>query len=154
MRLTVVSHSCVVDTNQQFFAALKELGVVLQLIVPAQWRSDLTGELQRPQRWEGLRAQLTPVPVAMPGRVPLHAYTRSLSRLFYLFQPDAIYVENESYAVSTFQGALANRLSLRRPFLFRNNQNLAKRYPAPFALAERFVLGQAASFFKRSPKAE
>ena len=144
MRLTVVSHSCVVDTNQQFFAALEELGVVLQLIVPARWRSDLTGELRGPQRWEGLRAQLTPMPVAMPGNVPLHAYTRSLSRQFYLFQPDAIYVENESYAVSTFQGALANRLSLRRPFLFRNNQNIPKRYPPPFAQAERFVLKHAA----------
>ncbi len=144
MRLTVVSHSCVIDTNQQFFAALEDLGVVLQLIVPAQWRGDLTGDLRPPQRWEGLRAELSPVPVLWPGKVPLHAYRRSLARLFYLFQPDAIYVENESYAVSTFQGALANRLSLRRPFLFRNNQNIAKRYPPPFAQAEQFVLKHAA----------
>lgn len=144
MRLTVISHSCVVDTNQQFFAALEELGVVLQLIVPAQWRGDLTGELRPPQRWEDLRAELVPVPVVLPGNVPLHAYRKSLGRLFYLFQPDAIYVENESYAVSTFQAALANRLSVRRPLLFRNNQNIAKTYPPPFAQAERFVLGQAA----------
>lgn len=144
MRLSVVSHSCVIDTNQAMFAAMEALGVTLQLIVPAQWRGDLAGQLAPPQRWEGLEAPLTPVPVAMPGRVPLHAYTRSLARHFYLFQPDAIYVENESYAVSTFQTALANRLSVRRPLLFRNNQNLFKRYPPPFGLAERFVLGQAA----------
>ncbi|HEY9720807.1 MAG TPA: glycosyltransferase [Oscillatoriaceae cyanobacterium] len=144
MRLSVVSHSCVIDTNQAMFAAMEALGVTLQLIVPAQWRGDLSGRLAPPQRWEGLDAPLTPVPVAMPGRVPLHAYTRSLGRHFYLFQPDAIYVENESYAVSTFQSALANRLTLRRPLLFRNNQNLVKRYPPPFGWAERFVLSEAA----------
>lgn len=144
MRLTVISHSCVIDTNQQFFAELEALGVVLQLIVPARWQGDLTRQSVAPTRWEGLRAPLTPLPVVMPGSVPLHAYRASLGRLFYLFQPDAIYVENESYAVSTFQGALANALSVRRPFLFRNNQNLDKRYPAPFRAAERYVFRGAA----------
>lgn len=144
MRLTVISHSAVIDTNQQLFAELERLGVVLQLLVPAQWRGDLTGALVAPRQWEGLETPVTPVPVFRPGSVPLHAYTRSLGRYFYLFQPDAIYVENESYAVSTFQAAVANRLSVRRPLLFRNNQNLAKRHPWPFSAAERYVLARAA----------
>lgn len=144
MRLTVISHSCVIDTNQQLFAEMEQLGVTLQLIVPATWRGDLSGALVRPRVWEGLQADPIPVPVYKPGSVPLHAYLRSLGRYFYLFQPDAVYVENESYAVSTFQAAVANRLSVRRPLLFRNNQNLFKRYPPPFSWAERYVLSQAA----------
>lgn len=143
MRLTVISHSCAIDTNQQLFAELEGLGVTLQLIVPEAWRGDLTGQLLPPTRWEGLRAPLTPVPVVMPGKVPLHFYRTSLARHFYQFQPDAIYVENECYALSTFQGAMANRLSMRRPFLFRNNQNLDKRYPWINRRMERFVLEQA-----------
>lgn len=144
MRLTVISHSAVIDTNQQLFAELERLGVVLQLLAPAQWRGDLNGSLVAPRQWEGLETPVTPVPVAKAGSVPLHAYTRSLGRYFYLFQPDAIYVENESYAVSTFQAALANRMSVRRPLIFRNNQNLSKRYPWPFSWAERYVLDRAA----------
>jgi glycosyltransferase involved in cell wall biosynthesis len=144
MRLSVISHSSVIDTNQQLFAEMERQGVVLQLIVPAMWKGDLTGRPMAPQRWEGLQTTPIPVPVTMPGKVPLHAYRTSLGRHFYLFQPDAIYVENESYAVSTFQAAWANRLSVRRPLLFRNNQNLLKRYPFPFNLAERYVLDHAA----------
>jgi glycosyltransferase involved in cell wall biosynthesis len=144
MRLTVISHSNVIDTNQQLFAELEELGITLQLIVPADWHGDLAGKSVKPKRLEGLRAALTPLPVVMSGSVPLHAYKAALGRQFYLFQPDAIYVENESYAVSTFQAAVANQLSVRRPLLFRNNQNLPKRVPPPFNLAERFVLKHAA----------
>jgi glycosyltransferase involved in cell wall biosynthesis len=144
MRLTVLSHSSVVDTNQQLFAEMERQGVVLQLLVPGEWKGDLTGKPMAPQRWEGLQADPVPLPVVMPGAVPLHAYRESLGRHFYLFQPDAIYVENESYAVSTFQAALANKLSVRRPLLFRNNQNLFKRYPFPFNMAERYVLDRAA----------
>jgi glycosyltransferase involved in cell wall biosynthesis len=144
MRLTVISHSCVIDTNQQLFAELEQLGVVLQLIVPQRWRGDLAGAELTPTRWEGLTARLTPLPVALSGRVPLHAYRASLGRQFYLFQPDAIYVENESYAVSTFQAALANQLSVKRPLLFRNNQNIQKAFPWPFSRFERYVLDHAA----------
>lgn len=144
MRLTVISHSSVIDTNQQLFIEMERLGVSLQLVVPALWKGDLTGELKPPVASPALAAPLTPVPVFQPGSVPVHGYTRSLSRLFYLFQPDAIYVENESYALSTFQGLVANRMSVRRPFLFRNNQNIAKRYPPPFGWMERAVLAGAA----------
>lgn len=144
MRLTVISHSSVIDTNQQLFAEMEQQGVVLQMLVPSLWKGDLTGVPMAPQRWEGLSAQPTPLSVVMPGKVPLHAYRESLGRHFYLFQPDAIYVENESYAVSTFQAAVANKLSVRRPLIFRNNQNLFKRYPFPFNLAERYVLDRAA----------
>ncbi|MFN3431627.1 MAG: glycosyltransferase [Candidatus Sericytochromatia bacterium] len=144
MRLTVISHSSVIDTNQQLFAEMERQGVVLQLLVPSVWKGDLTGRPMAPQRWEGLQTTPIPIPVVMPGQVPLHAYKEALGRRFYLFQPDAIYVENESYAVSTFQAALANRMSVKRPLLFRNNQNLFKRYPFPFDAAERYVLKHAA----------
>jgi glycosyltransferase involved in cell wall biosynthesis len=144
MRLSVLSHSCVVDTNQQLYAALEAQGVTLQLIVPEAWRDDMAERVLRPTRWEGLRALVQPVPVHASGSVPLHVYRADLRRWLYLFQPDAVYCENESYALSTFQAALANRFSVRRPFLFRNNQNLAKQLPWPFRQAERFVLGHAA----------
>lgn len=144
MRLTVISHSNVIDTNQQLFAELEQLGVVLQLIVPASWRGDLAGTALPPRRWDGLQAGLTPLPVVFSGSVPLHAYRAALGRQLYLFQPDAVYVENESYAVSTFQAAVANQMSVRRPLLFRNNQNVTKTLPFPFGKAERYVLDHAA----------
>jgi glycosyltransferase involved in cell wall biosynthesis len=144
MRLTVISHSCVIETNQHFYAALTNLGVLLQLIVPALWKEDIQGQVREAQRLAELEAVWTTAPVWQSGSVPLHAYRLNLRRQFYLFQPDAIYCENESYALSTFQAALSNRLSLRRPFFFRNNQNVKKALPTPFRQAEQFVLREAA----------
>lgn len=117
-----------VDTNQQFYAALEELGVNLQLIVPALWKGDLTGELRPPSRWEDLRAQLTPVPVIMPGNVPLHAYHKSSRAGCSTCSSPTRSTSRTSRTPSTFQGALANRLSVRRPFR-RNNQNIAQEDP-------------------------
>lgn len=140
MRLTVLSHSCIVPTNQRFYAALAAQGVHLQLIVPALWREDIQGAVRPAVRDPGLEALWQPVQVWNSGSVPLHTYRTDLRRAFYLFQPDAIYCENESYAASTIQTAIANRSSVRRPMLCRNNQNLVKRHPWPFRLAERWLL--------------
>lgn len=144
MRLTVISHSCVIESNQQFFAALSAHGVLLQMIVPATWREDIQGHIRVAQRLPELEAVWITAPVWQSGSVPLHAYRLDLRRQFYLFQPDAIYCENESYALSTFQAALSNRFSVRKPLFFRNNQNLRKALPTPFRQAEQFVLREAA----------
>lgn len=144
MRLTVISHSCVLESNQRFFSALSAQGVLLQMIVPAAWKEDIQGQMRAAQRMSDLQAIWVTAPVWQSGSVPLHAYRLDLRRQFYLFQPDAIYCENESYALSTFQAALSNRFSVRRPFFFRNNQNLSKTLPTPFRQAEKFVLREAA----------
>jgi glycosyltransferase involved in cell wall biosynthesis len=144
MRLLVISHSSIIDTNQPLFAEMEKQGVTLRLLVPELWKGDLGGPPLKPQRLPGFEAPIVPLKILKAGSVPLHVYCESLARQFYLFQPDAIYVENESYALSTFQAAWVNRLTLKRPFLFRNNQNLFKRLPPPFAWMERFVLNQTA----------
>lgn len=126
------------------FAALASHGVLLQMIVPARWKEDIQGQQRDARLSAALDAVWVTAPVWQSGSVPLHAYRLDLRRQFYLFQPDAIYCENESYALSTFQAALSNRLSVRKPFFFRNNQNIQKVLPTPFRQAESFVLRHAA----------
>jgi glycosyltransferase involved in cell wall biosynthesis len=150
MKLVVVQVGGVVAENQDFFARVQSIsGWDVTLVVPRRFR-DEAGIRQRASRWPdfhgGLieRRVIASPPIGRPGRnIPLHLYASSLGRIFEHERPDAVYVELDAYAASTFQAVRANRRTIDVPIGFSQCQTLAKRYPWPFSATERYVYREA-----------
>jgi glycosyltransferase involved in cell wall biosynthesis len=153
MKLLVVSHPCVVDTNQAFYAEVERLtGWSLTLVVPASWRSEYG--LLRPQRWPTLQGDLLPLAVMGSGNIPLHVYRARFGTLLRRVHPDAIYMHHEPCCLATQQVYHANQATVRAPIGFYAAQNIYKRYPMPLAVLERWVLRRSSFAFPVSVEAE
>lgn len=153
MKLLVVSHPCVTNTNQAFYAEVERLtGWALTLVVPTRWRSAY-GPVQ-PQRWPTLQGDLLPLPTIASGNIPLHVYRVRFSAFLRQLRPDAIYMHHEPYALATQQVYLANQATTRVPIGVYAAQNIYKRYPMPLAAMERWVLRRTAFAFPVSSEAE
>ena len=138
MKLLVVSHSCVVDTNQRVYGELeRELGQV-DLVVPGRWFHEHTRGPLSPQRSSSFGGGILALPVLRPGSVQLHAYAAGATRLLRRLRPDLLYIEEEPYSLAAVQWATAARRA-GVPAVFYNAQNLPKRYPAPVRAWERWV---------------
>lgn len=138
MRIAVISHSCVIDVNQQIFAELgRRPDVQLLLIAPERWLSSLRGTMFFTPL-PGLAQMSCPLPSLFAGHVHFHWY-RGLREKLRAFAPDVLYVDEEPYSLVTFQALrVCNELGCR--FVFYTKQNLAKRYPPPFSWIQRQVL--------------
>jgi len=110
----------------------------LTLAVPTHWPGFVDEPLPAPRGYQ--RREL---PVILSGRNHLHVY-RGVSRLMDVVRPDLVHVDEEHYSLVTFQIARAAR---RRgtPFVAFTWQNIARRYPPPFAWTERWVLRHASA---------
>jgi len=141
LKIAVLSHSCVIDVNQQIFVELsRRPGVELLLIAPERWRSALRGTMFfRPL--PELEDKCCPLPILFPGHVHFHCY-RGLREKLRAFEPDVLYVDEEPYSLVTLQALRACR-ELDCRFVFYTKQNLAKRYPPPFLWIQRQVLQSA-----------
>lgn len=137
MNILAISHSCVADVNQQQFIALSQLpNVKVSLIMPAIWRNDYTGTLQKPTLLPEVTFNVFQLPIAVAGNVSLHLYTRlPLTRLRQL-NTDVILSTQEPWSLSGLQAVFLSKF-LRVPLVFQTNQNLYKRYPFPFSWIER-----------------
>ncbi len=142
MKLLVVSHACVTPANQDLFARVERLtGWELTLVLPKRWKSEYG--MREAKRIAGLKARLRPLPVLFNGSITLHLYRASLSRVFSEEEPDVIYVQHDPHMLATMQAFAANRRGPRVPIGFKNDQNIAKRYPWPIRVGERFVFANA-----------
>jgi len=140
MKLLVVSHACVTPINQQFYAAIEQISDwQISIVVPSNWKNDYRDQIT-PERWTDYKGQLISIPVLKPGSVPLHIYRSTFSSFLKEYNPDAIYVHNEPYAISTLQLYLANKFTINRPIGCYSAQNILKQYPFPFQQAEQWIL--------------
>jgi glycosyltransferase involved in cell wall biosynthesis len=129
--------------NQSFFADVQSLtGWSMSLLMPSRWKSEYSDAIA-PTEWPGFKASVRRLPVLMPGKIPLHVYRTRITRILHQEAPDAIYVHNEPYALSTGQLYLANRRSSRCPIGFYTAQNIRKAYPLPFRQLESWVYGNS-----------
>jgi glycosyltransferase involved in cell wall biosynthesis len=137
-RLCVVSHACVIDVNQKIYRELERLGYAITIVVPNRWRhSHAVGKIV-PHRLQGFNGRIVPLEIVKPGSVPLHAYAARLRSLLETSDTQALYIEEEPYSVAAFQWTRAARQA-GVPSLFDTRQNIAKIYPLPFRLSERYV---------------
>ena len=135
-KLLVVSHSCVVPSNQEFFGRIGYFANCdVEIAVPERWRNDYGEHVAR--RSPQLGGRLHPLPVLGNGNIPLHVYWARLRRILQTVEPDAAYIHNEPYALATMQWAVA--LGPEVPFGFYAAQNLLKRYPLPVRVGEGLV---------------
>src|ERR1700733_8745203 len=116
MNVLAISHSCVTDVNQKLFVALNDIpDINIELLIPKDWRSDYTGKLFDSMTLSGLDIPIHKFPIALPGNITLHFYTK-LPRVSDLkSKPDIILSTEEPYSLSGYQAML-----------------LAKRFHVPF----------------------
>jgi glycosyltransferase involved in cell wall biosynthesis len=143
MKVVVVSHACVLPINQMFYVEVERItGWELSFIIPAVWKNEYIQEI-RPAKSEHLKGKIHYIPVWKEGNIPLHLYRSWLRNLLLKEQPDAIYVHHEPYGLATAQVYVANRLATSSPIGFYAAQNIAKKYPAPIRMLERYVLSHS-----------
>ncbi len=144
MRILAISHSCVIDVNQELFVELARLpGVELQLVIPAEWKSEYTNEPIAPRLLDSVKFPVHFLPVWAPGHVSLHCYRRLPLARLRDYRPEVILSSQEPWSLSGLQAIwLAKRLKC--PFVFQTNQNIYKRYPPPFAWIEQLSYTSAA----------
>lgn len=143
MKILVVSHACCTAINQSFYADLEaETGCQVSLVIPSRW-SNQYGITDTSARWPGLQGDIKRINVFRPGNIPSHFYRSWFIALLLQQKPDAIYVHQEPYGLSTFQVCLANYVTRKRPIGFYAAQNILKAYPPPIRQMERWVFQQS-----------
>lgn len=142
VKVAAISHSCVVDMNQQLYVELAQYDdVELQLIIPRCWWASLSGPITTSVLPE-LDDVVGTLPVRLPGQINLHWYPRQLHHTLQDFGPDILYVDEEPYSIAGAQGAyLANRLGCK--LIVSTKENLVRSYAPPLGWTYKWVLGQA-----------
>lgn len=153
MKILALSHSCVTDVNQQLFVALqRKPDVQVELIIPAHWRSEYTGQAQTPRLLPAVDFPVHQIPVGMPGQVSLHWYRCLAAKRFRAFAPDLLLSTQEPWSLSHFQAIrVARKLGI--PIVFQTNQNIHKRLPPPFCWLEGQAYRTAAAGLAYSEEA-
>src|SRR5437773_535341 len=138
-RLLTIAHSYCVELNRRLPQELARAGdwdVVA--VAPARFRGDFGWHVTEARPDEACR--VVPVPVHFSRRVHTMLYGRELARL--LQQPwDLVHVWEEPYVAAAAQ--IAHATAARVPLVYATFQNIAKRYPPPFAWIERYAIGRA-----------
>ncbi len=131
LRVAVISHSCVVDVNQEPYVKLLDHGdIELRLFSPQRWWAAVSGPVEF-SALAGMGERAIALPVWAPGQIHLHWYTRELARELDAFRPDILFIDEEPYSLPAAQGMyLAKSAGYR--VVGSTKQNLARRLPLPF----------------------
>ncbi len=138
MRVLMLSKACVVGAYQKKLEEMARLpDLELTVVVPPYWRDERgTLELER-EHTEGY--ELIVEPMTFNGSFHLHFYP-GLGNQIRRVRPDLVHIDEEPYNLATAHALwLARRNGART--LFFSWQNLLRRYPLPFRMIERYVLG-------------
>jgi len=143
MRILAVSHPCVTDVNQQFYAELEKLDHKVQLIIPSNFRTEFShGKPVKVSRWPDFKGTIRTYPVGLSESIPLHFYLARLRSVIRSYAPDVLLVEEEPYSLSAWQTFYASR-GMKMTRVVYSAQNIHKNYPPPFRQLEQYVLRHA-----------
>jgi glycosyltransferase involved in cell wall biosynthesis len=135
----MVSKACLVGAYQRKLEEIAARRVDLMVVTPPVWR-DARGELAL-ERAHTTGYELVAEPVRFNGNFHLHYYP-GLKRHLKAFRPDIVHIDEEPYNFATFHAMRLARRSGARTLFFAW-QNIARRYPPPFAQIEAWVLRHA-----------
>ncbi|OGK78196.1 MAG: hypothetical protein A2X36_05600 [Elusimicrobia bacterium GWA2_69_24] len=153
MRVLYANHSCVLRINQERLHVLaRNRGIEVGLLVPSRWHDRDTAH----------RYDFEPPHVAdfavfvrdalLTWHPALFAYRwRAVARVLDAYRPDVVHVEQEPYSIVAWQIAKAARARGMK-IVLSTYQNLDKRYPLPFRLIERSVLGSVSGLVAGTPE--
>lgn len=143
-RLITLSHSYVVGLNRRLANEMMRVGAGawdVTTVAPRFFHGDLSPlalqlEADEPARTEGVRAFFSRSLHTFLYGPEVHAH---LAR-----GADLVHVWEEPYVLAGLELALLTPRHV--PLVFSTAQNLSKRYPPPFAQAERFVVQRASGW--------
>jgi glycosyltransferase involved in cell wall biosynthesis len=138
MRVLMLSKACLVGLYQRKLEHIAAHPAVtaLQVLVPPFWR-DERGEMPLERAYtQGY--DLCTTPMHFNGSFHLHYYP-DFGRAAAAFRPDLIHIDEEPYNLATWL-ALRTAQKIGARSLFFSWQNIARRYPPPFAWGEAWVL--------------
>jgi glycosyltransferase involved in cell wall biosynthesis len=139
MRILMISKACLAAAYQTKLKEIAQIeGVELAIVVPPVWRDPAGPVYLEQSRGDGY--QLWVDPIRFNGRFHLHYYPTLKQRLA-AFRPHILHVDEEPYNLATWLAVRQARSAGVRT-LFFSWQNLYNRYPFPFNLLEKQVLGQ------------
>ena len=141
MKVVILSKALVTGAYQRKLEELARFGVELTALVPPAWREPRVGLLRLERRFTtGYR--LETLPIALNGQHHLHFYP-TLGRVLRRLRPAVLHIDEEAFNFATF---LAMRLGVAvgARCCFYNYANIARTYPPPFNLFERYNFRHAA----------
>jgi len=146
----MVSKALVVGAYQRKLEELaRQPDVELTVIVPPAWREGRNLIHLEQAHTQGY--ELLVVPLAFNGQFHLHFYP-TLGRLLRQLRPDVLHMDEEPYNLATWL-ALRQGQAVGARCLFFTWQNLARRFPPPFAHFERASHRRAAYAIAGNPTA-
>jgi glycosyltransferase involved in cell wall biosynthesis len=138
MRILMISKACVVGAYQKKLEELARLPELeLTVVVPPFWR-DERGVLEL-ERQHTAGYELVVEPMTFNGNFHLHFYP-GLGKQIRRVRPDLVHIDEEPYNLATAHALWLTRRA-GASSLFFSWQNLLRRYPLPFRMLERYVLG-------------
>lgn len=150
-RLVVISHACVVASNQSVYTELsREFDV--HVVVPSVWRDELRPTPYGFTTQRGSQAIFHPVATVGIGRAQRHFHICSPVRVLQSLQPDVVIIEEEAFSLAGWRWARAAR-HLALPYAVQSAENLERPLPWIVRWWERRVLSQCAWVMARSPAA-
>lgn len=144
LRLLTLGHSYVVGTNRRLANAMAQAGAgewEVTVAAPEAFPGDLGPIALEP--FPGELPRVVPVPVHGAGRVHTMRYGRRLRALLREGW-DVVHCWEEPFVLAGAQVAAWTPPEAR--LVYATFQNLPKRYPPPFAWAERYALRRAAAW--------
>lgn len=141
MRVLMLSKALVHGVYQRKCEEIAALGVDLTVAVPHTWREPRVGE-QRLERQFTSGYRLEALPILFNGQHHAHVYP-TLGRLMREVRPEVVHIDEEAFNPAAAHAMwLAVRAGARSCFF--NWANIARSYPPPFSLFERYVYRHAA----------
>jgi len=142
-KVLIISHSSVLSVNRKAYELLAKRGIEVVLIAPEKWPS---GGLGNEYSFEPLTdTGLLKVYTCRPffrGNGSLYFYSIIFFRIIKNESPDFIFLDEEPWSLIALQTICALKLvpQKKRPKLFiYTKQNIAKNYPVPFSLIEKWA---------------
>jgi len=151
--LLVVSHACVVPSNQEVFRCLRERGTLLKLVVPDRWSDAYRDERFQPSALDGMEDALLPVRTVGVGRAQRYASIRNPMRILRGLRPKLLVIEEEPYSLASLQWGVAATMS-RVGFGVQAAETIDRSFPSLVQRGRDYVLRRAAFVMARSPAAQ
>lgn len=122
MKILVIGHSYVVDSNRQFWNQVaKHDGVSVDIVVPKDWSSNLIKKLQFSfnQKTDSNFNKIFPIDCYYKGNGSLYFYNwLSLFKIFKYEKYDLVFLFQETWALSTAQVSFIKAMTLNRSSLY------------------------------------
>lgn len=135
-RVLMLSKACIVGIYQRKLEEIARQNVDLLVLVPPFWRDERGITPLERAYTSGYR--LETIDMRFNGNFHLHYYQELKDRIR-AFRPQIVHIDEEPYNVAAWQ-ALFHARRIKAKTLFFTWQNIARRYPLPFRLGERYVL--------------